>query len=103
MTGLAGEDSALRPATLAFRVEPHSQEFDKPALDRGLLDDMTRAAGGQVFTLADYRKLPSAFKIKRVERVLEYRDELWDAPILFGGLLVLLTAEWILRKKSRMA
>ena len=36
-------------------------------------------------------------------RLLEYRDELWDAPLLFGGLMVLLTVEWILRKRSRMA
>ena len=93
----------MRPATLTFRVQPRSQEFDKPALDRALLDDITRAAGGQVFTLANFRDLPDAFKIKRVERVLEYRDELWDAPVLFGLLVVLLTSEWVLRKRSRMA
>jgi hypothetical protein len=98
-----GEESAMRPATLTFRVQPRSQEFDKPALDRALLDDITRAAGGQVFTLTDYRDLPAAFKIKRVERILEYRDELWDAPVLFGLLVVLLTSEWVLRKRSRMA
>jgi hypothetical protein len=98
-----GEESAMRPATLTFRVQPRSQEFDKPALDRALLDDVTRAAGGRVFTLSDYRDLPEAFKIKRVQRVLEYRDELWDAPVLFGLLVMLLTSEWVLRKKSRMA
>ena len=103
MTNLAGEDSAMRPATLSFRVETPSQELSKPALNRGLLDDMARASGGKVFTLADYREIPDAFKIKRVERVLEYRDELWDAPLLFSGLLVLLTTEWVLRKKNRMA
>ncbi len=98
-----GEESALRPATLTFRVQPRSQEMDKPALDRALLDDVTRAAGGRVFTLAELGDLPAAFKIKRVERVLEYRDELWDAPLLFGLLVVLLTSEWVLRKWSRMA
>jgi hypothetical protein len=98
-----GEETALRPATLSFRVEPRSQELDKATLDRALLEDMTRAAGGQVVTLADNRRIPEAFKIKRVERVLEYRDELWDAPVWFGLLVVVLTAEWLLRKRCRMA
>ena len=96
-------DAAVRPVTSNFRVEPRSQELDKPTLDRTMLEDMTRAAGGQLITLANYRLVPDAFKIKRVERVLEYRDELWDAPLLFGLLVVMLTAEWVLRKRCRMA
>jgi Protein of unknown function (DUF1194) len=98
-----GDLANLRPATLDFRVDPRSQELDKPALDRALLDDVARAAGGQLFTLADYQQIADAFKIKQVERVLEYRDELWDAPLLFGLLMICLTTEWVLRKRSRMA
>ena len=98
-----GDLANLRPATLDFRVDPRSQELDKPAIDRALLDDVARASGGQLFTLANFRQIADAFKIKRVQRVLEYRDELWDAPLLFGLLLVFLTTEWVLRKKSRMA
>ena len=98
-----GDLGGLRPATLDFRVDPRSQELDKPAIDRALLDDVARAGGGQLFTLADYRQIADSFKIKKVERVLEYRDELWDAPALFSLLLICLTVEWILRKRSRMA
>ncbi len=96
-------DTALRPATLNFKVEPPRQELDNPTLNRGLLDDVARASGGTVFPLADYQKVPDAFAVKQVERVLEYRNELWDAPILFGGVIVLLTVEWVLRKRLRMA
>lgn len=103
MTAGGEGDAGVRPVTMNFRVEPRSQELDKPTLDRALLDDMTRAAGGTVLTLANYRQIPAAFKIKRVERVWEYRHELWDAPLLFGLLVVALTAEWILRKRCRMA
>ncbi len=98
-----GDEAALRPATLTFRVQPQSQEMDKPVLDRALLDDVTRTSGGRVFSLAELDELAAAFKIKRVERVLEYRDELWDAPALVGLLVLLITCEWVLRKRSRMA
>jgi hypothetical protein len=103
MTAGGEADAAVRPATLNLRVEPRSHELDRPTLDRAVLEDMTRAAGGQAFGLADYRRIPEAFKVKQVERVLEYRDELWDAPLLFGMLVVALTAEWLLRKRCRMA
>jgi hypothetical protein len=96
-------DPAVRPATLTLRVEAASNELDRPKLDRALLDDLARASGGSVLDLADYEKLPEAFQVKQVGRLLEYRDELWDAPLVFGALMVLLTLEWVLRKRARMA
>ncbi len=96
-------DPSVRPATLNFRVEAARSELDRPKLDRGLLEDVARSSGGSVLSLANYEQIPDAFKVHEVGRLLEYRDELWDAPILFGSLMVLLTLEWILRKRSRMA
>lgn len=96
-------DPSVRPATLTLRVEPASNELDRPKLDRALLDDVARASGGSLVELADYEEVPDAFKVRQVGRQLEYRDELWDAPIVFGSLMVLLTLEWVLRKRARMA
>ena len=47
-------------------------------------------------------RVADAFKIKRVARVLEDRQEIWDAPLLFATILLALFLEWILRKKFRM-
>jgi hypothetical protein len=96
-------DPAVRPAKLSLRVEAASSELDRPKLDRALLEDMAKASGGSVVSLADYQRVPAAFQVKRVGRLLEYRDELWDAPIVFGALMLLLTLEWLLRKRARMA
>ena len=102
-TVAADPGSGPRAATVAFRVEPPKQEIDNPTLDRPLLEDMARASGGAVHTLDQARSLPAAIGVKEVERVLESRDELWDAPLLFGSLLLLLTLEWVLRKHYRLA
>ncbi len=98
-----GADPSVRPATLNFRVESAHSELDRPKLDRALLEDLASASGGSVFSLAEHTRVPDAFEIRQIHRTLEYRDEMWDAPIIFGGLLVLLTLEWLLRKRSRMA
>lgn len=97
------DDPSVRPATLSVRVEAASNELERPKLDRALLEDIAAASGGRVFSLDEYEQLPSAFQVQRVARLLEYRDELWDAPIIFGTLMFLLTLEWVLRKRARMA
>ncbi|MEX0977825.1 MAG: hypothetical protein WDZ48_03180, partial [Pirellulales bacterium] len=84
-------DPAVRPATLSLRVEAASSELDRPKMDRAVLEDMAKASGGSVLSLADYQQIPAAFRVKQVGRSLEYRDELWDAPIVFGSLMLLLT------------
>ncbi len=95
-------ESGPRAATLSFRVEPPRKERDNPTLNRPLLEDIARASGGRVFSLAEAGQIPAAFNVKQVERVLEFRDELWDAPIFFCSVVLLLTAEWILRKRCHM-
>lgn len=102
--GAAAElEAGLRPATLAFRVEPPQAERDSPTLDRPLLEELARASGGSVLAIAQRGKLADAFRTHQVTRTLEYRDEVWDAPIVCGGVMLLLTLEWLLRKKYRMA
>ena len=96
-------ENAVRAVTLPFKVEPPQQEFDNPRLNRALLDDVARASGGKVFTLAEANQIPAAFRIKQVDRLLEYRQELWDAPLLALAIVGLLTIEWVWRKMHRMA
>jgi hypothetical protein len=98
-----GPDSSVRPATVTFRVESAHSELDRPKLDRALLEDLAKASGGRVYSLSNHQQLPEAFQVRQIYRTLEYRDEMWDAPLIFGSLMFLLTLEWLLRKRSRMA
>jgi hypothetical protein len=102
-TASADGETAVRAATLPFKIEPPEQEFDNPRLNRALLDDLARASGGRVFTLADVDQMPDAFRVKQVDRLLQYRQELWDSPLLALMIVGLLTAEWVWRKMRRMA
>ncbi|HZZ28832.1 MAG TPA: vWA domain-containing protein [Pirellulales bacterium] len=101
-TSAEGE-TAVRAATLPFRVDPPQQEFDNPRLNRALLDDIAQASGGKLFMLDQADQIPAAFHIKQVDRVMQYRQELWDAPILALAIVTLLTVEWVSRKTKRMA
>ena len=63
---------------------------------------MAKATGGAVFDLSEIDQIPAAFKIKRIARVLEDRQPIFNAPLLFGFVLLCLFLEWVLRKKCRL-
>jgi hypothetical protein len=92
----------LRAATLHILVELPNLEYDQPVQDLATLQTIARVSGGEVFQLADAAKAVDVFKIRRAARTLEDRQEIWDAPVLFGIMLAALIAEWILRKKVRL-
>lgn len=91
-----------KPATLAIEVALPDLEFEDPALDRATLDTLARATGGAVFDLTQLDELPGVFKVGQVGRVLEDRQEIWDAPLFWGLLVIVLISEWIIRKRYRL-
>jgi hypothetical protein len=98
----ADPSSGVRPSTTNFRVEPPRREIDEPALNRPLLADLARVTGGRAFDLKDVGQIDAAIPMREVTRTLETRDELWDAPLLYGTIILGLTLEWVLRKIYRM-
>jgi hypothetical protein len=101
-TGAEEMKQVVRAATVQFAVELPNLEYDRPTLDQPTLEAIARQSGGQVFDLDHADQIPAAFKVHRVARILEDRQEIWNAPLLFGGVLLALFAEWVLRKKFRM-
>lgn len=99
-----GEDlrQVAKATTLQFQVELPNMEYERPGNDLASLASMTKLSGGAVFEMDQLDQIANTFKTKRVARVLEDRQEIWDAPLLFGAILTALFAEWVLRKKYRM-
>jgi hypothetical protein len=94
--------SGVRVSTTTFRVEPPRREMDEPSLNRPLLTELARLTQGQVFDFVEVPRLDDAITMREVTRTIETRDELWDAPIFYGTIIIALTIEWVLRKVFRM-
>jgi hypothetical protein len=92
----------IKAATLQIPVELPNLEYERPTVDLGTLQAMAKASGGAVFDLSQAAELPAAFRIHKVARVLEDRQEIWHAPLIWGGILLSIFTEWILRKRFRM-
>ena len=55
-----------------------------------------------MFDASQIDQIPEVFKVKRIARVLEDRQPIFNAPMLFGFVLLCLFTEWVLRKKCRL-
>ena len=98
--GSSGE--LARPATAAFKVELPALELARPSQDLATLTAVAKATGGRVFSLDEYDQIAETFERRRVAVTEQRRQELWDAPLLLGLILLSLFTEWVLRKRYRL-
>ena len=85
-----------------FLVEEYSLEFERIELNEPLLREIARASGGRYFPLAEAGELPEELPLLSREVSGRREVELWNHPLVLAALIVLLAAEWTLRKKNRL-
>jgi uncharacterized membrane protein len=97
----------LPPAESAFEVSEPYVEFSSAGLKEDTLRGMARLAGGRYFSYAEAKDLPDL--VSRQVRAatdagLQPIDrQIWDTPLVFTLLLVMLAAEWFVRRRSGLA
>ena len=99
---LSEAQQGARAATLPIEVRDAGRELVDPTIDRDALGRLAASSGGAVVELASLASLPDRLTMGRVVRTTESREEIWNAPIVWGTLFVLLCLEWWLRKKARL-
>ncbi len=74
-----------------------------PETDHALLEALTATTGGQVLAPDDLGQLPQLLPNRSVQTVKPLSERIWDTPLAFALVLLVLTAEWIGRKVLRLA
>lgn len=96
------QGSMVQAATLTVNVALPNLEFANPTLNQAILEALAAQTGGKIYPLSRCDEVANAFSIRKVSRVLEDRQEVWNAPIFFVVFMTALIAEWLLRKKYRL-
>lgn len=91
-------EGAELAATAIIEVKHPRLEFQDPAADPNLLQDIARITGGRMLRAEEFPGLVDALDIEPVS--LEHKRELalWDRPLWLILLCVALAGEWALRR-----
>lgn len=85
---------------LAVSVRPSAREFERPEANVGLLRRIAERTGGKFYTLADAGRLPEDVG-DVIASVRKHEDtSLWDSWWVWGLLVGVLCAEWVVRKRA---
>jgi hypothetical protein len=87
----------------SFYVKPFTPETSPIPQNVEVLRQLAKASGGQFCEVDQLDPLLSGLPIQPSEQERLSYNSLWDTPFILGGLLLLLSAEWILRKQRNMA
>ena len=79
-------------------VERADDELRRPATDHPLLAELAQKTGGSVVTAATLKDLATHLPDRARRTPADISEPLWNSPLAFALLLLLLTGEWIGRK-----
>jgi hypothetical protein len=83
-------------------AEPREEYFDS-AMREPLLRRLAEETGGRFYTPATAGALPEDLRYARGGVTVTERKELWDMPVVFAALGLLLGAEWLGRRARGLA
>jgi hypothetical protein len=94
---------AIESPPFSFYVKPFTPETSPKPQAVEVLEQLAKASGGQFCEQDQLDQVLSALDIKTSEEERVSYNSLWNTPFILGGLMLLLSADWILRKRRNMA
>ncbi len=91
-----------QPATANIRVDPADLEAQFPAADHDLLTRIATETGGQVVGLDNLTEAFATLRDRSVRIPDDTSEPLWDSKLALIAFVLLITAEWTLRKAFGM-
>lgn len=95
----AENDLQVGSETGYFLVRPSKKEFFDATLKKKFLADIAAESGGIYYEPEDVSNLFSNLRTRKSNTSVFRQEYLWDMPILFLIAFLLLTAEWIYRRR----
>ena len=92
-----GEQSGL------FEVAESYAEFANPELNAQLLQTLANTSGGKYYTLEDASQMVNHIPLVESATSRLVDEGVWDMPLIFGCVILLLGLEWFLRKRRGLA
>ncbi len=87
----------------SFYVKPFTPETSPLPQNVAVLEQLAKASRGQFCEQDQLDPVLSALDIQTSQQERVSYNSLWNTPFILGGLMLLLSADWVLRKQRNMA
>ena len=84
-------------------VPPSQRELRHPEADHATLRALSEATGGVTLGLDELDRLGALLPDRSRVNLREVREPLWDTPLAYGLVVLLLAVEWVGRRLVRLA
>ena len=98
VTGERGKEE-LGKDVIAFQRSDGVAENFHTGQNRELLEKLSADTGGRYWSQEDLSRLPSEISYSEAGISVRNTKELWNMPIVFLTMLLLIASEWLLRRK----
>jgi uncharacterized membrane protein len=92
-------NAPLGEADRAFHVGGADREFADPRLNEGFLRRAARASGGRYVRPAEAGRIPAWLRTTAPQSAAPVPSDAWHTPWSFAAIVLLLSGEWILRRR----
>lgn len=86
--------------TQSFLVRPSKQEYYDATLKASFLQSLAQANDGVYYDVTAVGAIPDNMRGRRTSTSVYRAEYLWDMPIVLGLVLLLLSAEWMYRRRK---
>ena len=93
----------LGKGSSAFLVEPSRAELANADLQSALLQRMAEITGGRYFPIDKAADLPASITASKSAYSTVTEQDIWDAPMFFLLIMILLAAEWFIRRSRGLS
>jgi hypothetical protein len=83
-------------------VSDPKMEPGENALNAELLESLAKTTGGKFVREEDLYGLPDQIKAETPKVVTSLEVEFWTSPLYYGLMLLVVTAEWVMRKMVQL-
>lgn len=91
---------ALRARSRFAVIGETALELREGSVNAGLLRELATVGGGEFLREADLQRLPEILSVYSNGRIVESDSLLWQSYWWFSAMLLLLTCEWLLRRRA---
>jgi hypothetical protein len=85
-----------------FAVNEPKLEPGENALNKEMLESLAKSTGGKFVREEDLYSLPEQIKAETPKVISNLEVEFWTSPIYYMLMLLVVTAEWVMRKMVQL-